>query len=438
MAGRDCGQIVLSSGFRSWTKSNMQRYSFFSLARNALTGHRNWKQAWRSPPLKEKYEVIIVGAGGHVLATAYYLAKNHGVTDVAVLERGWLGGGNVARNTVTIRSNYLRDESIPFYVKSVELFEGLTRELNFNLMHSKRGMVDIVQTYPKLRDLRRRMLAMDIFGSSYKLVGVDEIRRRIPALTGGGAGARLPIIAGMVHSDAAVNRHDAVAWGYARAVDGRGVEIHEHTEVKVLRRSQDGAVSGVETNRGEVAASKVVLAVSGHTTTLAETVGLRLPLRTFNLTAFVSEPVKPVIDVVVNCPDLGVYLSQSDKGELVAGGSPDPGQSFRRDIKQTVFEDSVCAMLELFPAFKRLKLLRQWGGHLDVAHDASPIMSRTDVPGLIVSAGWWGGYKAIPAGGMTLAHLVAKGDPHPLMAPFTLNRFRNLEFISETGTTAAF
>ena len=416
----------------------MQRYSIFSLARHALAGHRNWQRAWRSPPLKEKYEVIIVGAGGHGLATAYYLAKNHGVTDVAVLERGWLGGGNVARNTVTVRSNYLRDESIPFYVKSVKLFEGLTRELNFNLMYSKRGMVDIVQTYPKLRNLRRRMLAMDIFGSTYKPMTVSDIRRRIPALTGGGTDSRLPIIAGMLHPDAAVSRHDAVAWGYARAADGRGISIHEHTEVKSLRRGSDGAINGVETSRGEVAAEKVALAVSGHTTTLTETAGLRLPLRTFNLTAFVSEPVKPVIDMIVNCPDLGMYLSQSDKGELIVGGAPDPGQSFRRDIKQTVFEDSVCAMLELFPAFKRLKLLRQWGGHLDFAHDASPIMSTTDVPGLFVSAGWWGGYKAIPAGGLTLAHLVATGEPHPLMAPFTLNRFRNLEFISETGTTAVF
>lgn len=415
----------------------MQRYSVFSLARNALRGHRGWPAVWRSQPLRDRYEVIVIGAGGHGLATAYYLAEQHGITDVAVLERGWLGGGNVARNTVTVRSNYMRDESIPFYVESVKLFEGLTRELNFNMMHSKRSMVDVIQTWPSLRDRRRRQLVMDIHGATYRQIDVAELRRRIPALTGGGVDSRLPIIAGMVHTDAGVNRHDAVAWGYARAAHARGVEMHQQTGVTAILRDREGRVSGVETTRGTVRAGKVAVAVSGHTTTLTETAGLKLPLRTINLSAFVSEPVKPVLDVIVNCPDLGVYLSQSDKGELVIGGAPDPGQSFRRDIKQSVFEDAVVAMLELFPRFKRLKLLRQWAGHLDIAHDASPIVSKTDVPGLYITAGWWGGYKAIPAGGLTLAHLVARDEPHPLIAPFGLDRFRHLDFVSESGTTTA-
>ena len=415
----------------------MQRYSVFSLARNALTHHRDWQPAWRSPPLKDAYDVVIVGAGGHGLAAAYYLAKNHGITDVAVLEKGWLGGGNVARNTVTIRSNYMRDESIPFYVKTVALFDGLTRDLNYNLMYSKRSMIDVVQTYPKLREIKRRMLHMDLYGSTYEPITVSELRRRIPALTGGGPDSRLPIIAGMVHTDAAVCRHDAVAWGYARGADDYGVEMHQNTAVKSLLRGSDGRIAGVETNRGTVKARKVALAVSGHTTSLTETLGLRLPLKTFNLTAFVSEPVKPLIDVVVNCPDIGVYLSQSDRGELVIGGAPDPGQSFRRDIKQNVFEDAVAAMLELFPAFKRLKLMRQWGGSLEIAHDATPIVSRTAVPGLYITAGWWGGFKAIPAGGFTLAHLVAKNEPHPLTEPFSLDRFRHLDFVLESGTTTA-
>ena len=417
--------------------TNMQKYSVFSLARNALSGHRNWPLAWRSPPLKDRYEVVVIGAGGHGLATAYYLAKEFGVTDVAVLERGWLGGGNIARNTVTIRSNYMRDESIPFYVKSVAMYEGLTRELNFNMMHSKRTMVDVVQTWPKLRELRRRQLAMDIYGSTYEQITSDELRRRIPSLTGGGPDARLPVICGMVHTDAGVNRHDAVAWGYARSADAMGVEIHQQTAVQSLIRGADGAIEGVETNRGTVRARKVVVAVSGHTTTLTETVGLKLPLRTMNLTAFVSEPVQPLVDVIVNCPDSGFYFSQSDKGEMVIGGAPDMGQSFRRDIKQNVFEDTVTAMLSLFPSFKKLKLMRQWGGHLDIAHDASPIMDQTDAPGLFVTAGWWGGYKAVPAGGLTLAHLVAKSEPHPLMASFTLDRFRHLDFVMEAGTTTA-
>ena len=414
-----------------------QRYSVLSLLRNGLNRHTTWAPAWRTKPLKDSYDVIVIGAGGHGLATAYYLAREHGVTNVAVLESGWLGGGNIARNTVTIRANYMRDESIPFYVKSVALYEAMTRDLNFNTMHSKRGMIDVIQNYPMMRDRRRRQHIMDIHGASYEEITVAEIRRRIPALTGGGPGARLPVVGGYVHTDAAVNRHDAVAWGYARAIDAVGGEIHQQTPVTQLLRGTDGRINGVATPRGTIRAPKVALAVSGHTTTLTETVGLTLPLRTMNLTAFVSEPVKPLIDVIVNCPDAGFYLSQSDKGELVIGGAPDPGQSFRRDIKQTVFEDTVAAMLSLFPAFKRLKLLRQWGGHLDIAHDASPIQDETDVPGLFVTAGWWGGYKAIPAGGLTLAHLVATGRPHPLMAPFTMGRFRHLDYVMETGTTTA-
>ncbi|MCT8328165.1 FAD-dependent oxidoreductase [Acidimangrovimonas sediminis] len=415
----------------------MQRYSFLSLCRHALGQHRGWAPVWRTRPLRDRYSAIIVGAGGHGLAAAYHLAKDHGITDVAVLEAGWLGGGNVARNTVTIRSNYMRDESIPFYVKSVAMYEALTRDLNFNLMHSRRTMIDVLQTWGMVRDRRRRRLIMDIYGSTYRDIDVAELRRRIPALTGGGPGSRLPILGAAVHTDAAVNRHDAVAWGYARAADAMGVEIHQQTPVRTLLRGADGAIAGVETARGPVRAPVVALAVSGHTTTLTETVGLRLPLRTINLTAFVSEPVKPVVDVVVNCPDLGVYLSQSDKGELVIGGATDLGQSFRRDIKQSVFEDTVAAMLELFPAFRRLKLMRQWGGHLDMAHDASPIVSATDIAGLIVSAGWWGGYKAIPAGGAGLAHLIATGRPDALTAPFGLNRFRHLDYVIETGTTTA-
>ena len=415
----------------------MQDYSLLSLLRHGLNKHQGWTRAWRAPPLKPRYDVVIIGAGGHGLATAYYLAKEHGITDVAVLERGWLGGGNIARNTVTIRSNYMRDASIPFYVKSVELHEGLTKALNFNMMHSKRSMVDVIQTWGKMRELRRRQLVMDIYGSTYQPISTEEVRRRIPALTGGGPDARLPILGGMVHTDAAVNRHDAVAWGYARAADAMGVEIQQQTAVQSLIRGADGKIEGVETNRGSVRAGKVVVAVSGHTTTITETAGLRLPLRTMNLTAFVSEPVKPLVDVIVNCPDSGFYFSQSDKGEMVIGGAPDPGQSFRRDIKQNVFEDTVTAMLSLFPSFKRLKLMRQWGGHLDIAQDASPIMDETDIPGLFVTAGWWGGYKAIPAGGLTLAHLVATGRPHPLMADFTLKRFRHLDYVMETGTTTA-
>jgi sarcosine oxidase subunit beta len=338
---------------------------------------------------------------------------------------------------VTIRSNYLRDQSIPFYVKSVSLFEGLTRELNINLMYSKRTMIDVVQTSPKLREIRRRMLNGALHGSTYEPISVEELRRRIPPLTGGGPDSRLPIMAGMVHTDAATCRHDAVAWGFARSADAMGVEIHQNTPVQALLRGADGRIQGVRTSRGDVRAAKVAVVVSGHTTTLTETVGLRLPLKTINLSAYVSEPVKPLVDVIVNCPDIGVYLSQSDRGELIIGGATDPGQSFRRDIKQSVFEDSVGAMLELFPSFRRLKMMRQWGGALDIAHDATPIVSATPIGGLYVSAGWWGGFKAVPAGGYTLAHLIARDEPHPLIEPFSLERFRHLDYVMESGTTTA-
>lgn len=415
----------------------MARFSVLNLTKNAISEHRKWAAQWRAPELKSDYDIILVGAGGHGLATAWHLARVYGLTNIAVLEAGWLGGGNIARNTVTIRSNYMRDDSIPFYVKSVELFDRLTKDLNFNTMHSKRGMVDVLQTWAMVRDRRRRRLTMDLHGARYRPLSVQDLRRMVPKLTGGGPDARMPILGAEFHPDAAVNRHDAVAWGYARAIDAMGVEIHQNTPVTAITRGADGAVTGVETPRGFVRAGKVALAVSGHTTTLSETAGLRLPLRTINLSAFVSEPLQPCIDVVVNCPDLGVYLSQSDKGELVIGGATDLGQSFRRDVKQHVFEDTVAAMLDLFPSFRSVKLLRQWGGHLDIAHDASPIISTTDVPGLFVSAGWWGGYKAIPAGGLCLAHLLATGSPHPLATPFGLGRFRHLEYVLEAGTTTA-
>ena len=414
----------------------MQRYSFFSLARNALTGHRNWQEVWRSPPLKTGYDVIIIGAGGHGLAAAYYLAANHGITDVAVLDRGWLGGGNIARNTVTIRSNYLRDESIPFYVKSVSMYESLSRELNFNLMFSQRSMVDVIQTAGRLRNIKRRMLNMYLHGANYELISAAKVRELIPALTGGGEGSRMPIQAGMVHKEAGVARHDAVAWGYARAADARGVEMHQHTEVTGFERGRRGEISAVQTNRGVIRANKVAICVSGHTRSLTDGLGLRLPLQSFNLTAFVSEPVKPLIDVVVNLPDIGAYVNQSDKGEIVIGGGVDPGISFRRGIKANVFENTVTSVLEMFPAWQRLKLLRQWGGTLEQAADNSPIVSGTDIAGLYVNAGWWGGFKAVPACGLTLAHLIANDAPHPLIEPFSLARFKSLDFILESGTTA--
>ncbi|MCW1843641.1 FAD-dependent oxidoreductase [Prosthecomicrobium hirschii] len=413
----------------------MQRYSIYSLVRNALTHHEGWQRAWRSPPLKRRYQIVIVGAGGHGLSTAYHLAKEHGLTDVAVLEKGWLGGGNTARNTHTIRSNYIRDVSIRFHDVSVKLYEQMSRELNFNILFSQRSMIDLIQSFGKLRDLRRRSLAMALHGPQYQLISVDELQRRIPAM-GSLDQVRLPPLAGMVHPEAAMARHDAVAWSYARAADARGVEIHQHTEVTGFIRGPDGAVTGVETNRGTVSADIVALATAGSTSDVARRAGISLPLVTRNLQAFVSEPVKPLIDVIVNCPDVGLYLMQSDKGEIVIGGGTDPYPSYRQGSHFATFEDTVASLVELFPRFKALKMLRQWGGAIEFAYDASPIISKTDLPGLLVSTGWYGGFKSIPVGGLTFAHLIATGTPHPLAEAFGLDRFTGLKFLLEAGTVA--
>ena len=413
----------------------MQRYSILSLARNALSYHEGWQRVWRSPPLKPAYDIVIVGAGGHGLSTAYHLAKEHALTDVAVIEKGWLGGGNTARNTHTIRANYLRDSSIRFHDASLRLYENMTRELNYNILFSQRSMVDLVQSSSKLRDLKRRSMAMALHGPTYDIVDIDEVRRLIPAM-GDLKDARLPPLAGVVHPEAAMARHDAVAWSYARAADSRGVEIHQQTEVTGFLRGPDGRVAGVDTNRGAIRANKVALATAGNTSHVAALAGLTLPLVTRNLQAFVSEPIKPVIDVIANFPDVGLYVMQSDKGELVIGGGADPIPSYRQGCHFQTFEDTVASLLEIFPRFKSLKMLRQWGGAVEFAYDASPIISATPIGGLFVSTGWYGGFKAIPVGGLTYAHLLATGTPHPLAEAFLLDRFTGLRFLLEAGTVA--
>jgi sarcosine oxidase subunit beta len=413
----------------------MQRYSFLTLARNALSYHEGWQRVWRSPPLKPAYDIVIVGAGGHGLSTAYHLAKEHALTNVAVIEKGWLGGGNTARNTHTIRANYLRDVSIRFHDASLRLYENMTRELNYNILFSQRSMVDLVQSASKLRDLRRRSMAMALHGPTYNIVDVDEVRRLIPAM-GDLEDVRLPPLAGVVHPEAAMARHDAVAWSYARAADSRGIEIHQQTEVTGFLRGPGGRVAGVTTNRGAIRANKVALATAGNTSHVAALAGLELPLATRNLQAFVSEPIKPVIDVIANFPDVGLYVMQSDKGELVIGGGADPIPSYRQGCHFQTFEDTVASLLELFPRFKSLKMLRQWGGAVEFAYDASPIISPTPIGGLYVSTGWYGGFKAIPVGGLTYAHLLATGTPHPLAEAFLLERFNGLKFLLEAGTVA--
>ena len=412
-----------------------QRYSIFSLVGGAFTGHRNWHKAWRNCEPKTHYDVVIIGGGGHGLATAYYLAKNHGVRNVAVVERNWIGGGNSGRNTAVVRSNYLRDASIRFFDKSLQLYEGLSRELNYNIMLSQRSEVDVLLTTTSMRNMRRRVLNMNRLGVEFRMLSAAEVRQKIPILAPMET-CRLPILGGSIQERAGIARHDAIVWGYARGADAYGVDIIQNAEVSAIRRGVNGEVVGVETSRGTIGANKVAIATGNENAAMGNLVDLRLPLRCYNLQAFVSEPIKPVLDVVVNCPDLGVYLSHSDKGELVIGGATDAQQiSYRKGGKVPILEETVAGLLELFPAFRRLKMLRQWGGALEFAQDGSPIVSATSVKGFYVSAGWWGGFKAIPAGGLTFAHLIANEEPHQLAVNYGMDRFSTLDYLLEGGTT---
>lgn len=408
------------------------RYSILSLARNALTGHAHWPRAWRDPPLQRAYDAIVVGGGGHGLATAYHLARDHGINRVAVLEKAWLGGGNTARNTVTIRANYLREPSMRFYAESIRLWERLSQELNFNVMFSQRGQIDLIQSWAKLRDVKRRQASLRLIGVPFEIITPAEAQARIPFLDPA-ASTRFPVLAATWHPTAGVARHDAVAWGYARAADALGVDIIQNCEVTAIRRD-GGRIVGVDTARGPVDAPRVALAVAAHAGVLAATAGLRLPIETVPLQAFVSEPLKPMLDVIVNIPQLATYFSQSDKGELVIGGGADLYPSYAARGSHAVVEDAVSAMLSLFPSLERVRMLRQWAGAIDLCHDITPILSSLPVDGLFASVGWGsGGFKAIPIGGVALAHLMATGAPHPLAAHLGLERFARGRPLFETA-----
>lgn len=409
------------------------RYSALALLRGALTSHRHWQPAWTSPDPRSAYDVVIVGAGGHGLAAAYYLAKNHGVTDVAVIERGWLGGGNTGRNTTVVRSNYLFRESARIYDFSLQLYEGLARELNFNIMLSQRGHVMLAHSRHDLEAMSRWVNTMHMHGIDAALLSRAEVAARAPALDLSPR-ARLPVLGGFLQPRAGTARHDAVAWGYARAASRLGVDIIQGCEVTGFVRNGAGRVTGVETTRGRIGAERVAIAAAGHSSVLAQLAGFRLPVTSYALQAMVTEPLKPRLDTVVISPGTGVYVSQSDKGEMVIGGSLDLFASYAQRGSFAVTQSVIAGTLAMFPSFSRLRLMRQWAGIVDVVHDSSPIIGPTPVPGLYINCGWGtGGFKAIPAGGWTLAHVLATGRNHELAEPFQLERFTTGRFVDEAA-----
>lgn len=410
----------------------MKKYSIFSLIRNALSYHDNWQQAWRSPEPKSQYDAIIIGGGGHGLATAYYLAKEHGVSNVAVLEKGWIGGGNTGRNTTIVRSNYLWDESAHLYEKAMQLWEGLSQELNFNVMFSQRGVMNLGHNLQDMRDIERRVNANRLNGIDSELMTTDDVKRKVPIINASPR-ARYPILGASFQPRGGVARHDAVAWGFARGADARGVDILQNCEVTGIRR-ENGAVVGVETSRGFIASKKVGIVVAGHSSVLATMADVRLPIESHPLQALVSEPLKPVLHTVIMSNAVHGYISQSDKGDLVIGAGIDGFNGYGQRGGFSIIEGTVAAIKELFPMFSRVRMNRQWGGIVDVCPDACPIIGKLPVKGLYMNAGWGtGGFKATPGSGWVFAHTIARDEPHPLNAPFTLERFTTGALIDEHG-----
>jgi len=409
------------------------RYSALALLRGALTGQRSWSPVWRSPEPRRSYDALVVGGGGHGLATAYYLAKNHGIGNVAVLERGWLGGGNTGRNTTIVRSNYLYPESARLYDFSLRLYEGLARELNFNIMLSQRGLVVLAHSRHDLDAIARWANAMHMNGIDVQILDRAQVAAHAPLLEMSPR-ARFPVLGGFLQRRAGTARHDAVAWGYARAADALGVDIIQNCEVTGFVKNAAGHIAGVDTTRGRIACERIGIAAAGHSSVLARLAGFSLPVTSYALQAMVTEPVKPALDVVLLSPGTGAYVSQSDKGEMVLGAGLDLFPSYAQRGSFAVTQNVIAATLAILPAFSRLRLLRQWAGIVDVVHDSSPIIGPTPVPGLYINCGWGtGGFKGIPVGGWTLAHALATGRSHELAEPFQLERFVSGRLIDEAA-----
>ncbi|WP_290649515.1 sarcosine oxidase subunit beta family protein [Aquisalimonas sp.] len=413
----------------------MQRYSALNIARHAATGHRHWEPAWRQAAPRRRYRVLIVGGGGHGLASAYYLAREHGITDVAVLEKGWIGGGNTGRNTTIVRSNYLWSASAALYEQSMKLWEGLSADLNFNVMFSQRGVLNLGHTLQDMRDIRRRVNANRLNGIDGEVLDQAGVKKRVPFINTD-PGIRFPVMGASWQPRAGIARHDAVAWGFARAADSLGVDVVENCEVTGIRR-ENGSVVGVDTSRGPIDADRVGVVVAGHAGVLAEMGGFRLPIESHPLQALVSEPIKPILDTVVMSNAIHVYVSQSDKGELVIGAGIDAYNGYGQRGSMQTIEHFLSALVELYPIFSRMRLLRHWGGIVDTCPDASPIIGKTPVKGLYFNCGWGtGGFKATPGSGWVFAHTLATGEPHPINEPFSLQRFETGALVDEHGAAA--
>ena len=407
----------------------MKRYSAFAIAREAIRSHSGWERAWRNPEPKKKYDVIIVGAGGHGLATAYYLGRNFGTTNVAVIEKGWLGGGNTGRNTTIIRSNYLQDPSAAIYEKARSLYENLSQDLNYNVMFSPRGVMMLAQTHHEIRGYQRTAHANALQGVTTEFIGPQKVKELCPIINV--EGPRYPVLGALWQPRGGTARHDAVAWGYARACSDMGIDIIQQCEVKAVRQ-KDGKVLGVDTTKGAIDCDKLGLVVAGHSGVLADLAGFRLPVESVALQALVSEPIKPCMDVVVMANTVHGYMSQSDKGEMVIGGGADGYNNYTQRGSFHHVEETVRALVETFPMISRLKMLRWWGGIVDMTGDRSPILSKTPLENCFINCGWGtGGFKAIPGSGWGMAELMVKGHSS-LTEEFAMQRFREGKFIDES------
>ena len=413
----------------------MKRYSVSALVRHALSSHRNWSRAWASVEPKPSYDVVIVGGGGHGLASAYYLASRHAIFNVAVLESGWLGGGNTARNTTIVRSNYLRGESLALYELARSLYKDLADELNFNVMFSPRGVVTLCLTEHEVRVMQRHAHAASAAGVTAYMIDRDEVARMVPTLNMSRS-ARYPVLGALFQPDGGTARHDAVAWGYARKASALGVDVIENCRVTGLTLDADRVV-GVETAKGPIRAGRVALVAASATSGLMNAVGIRMPLQNVTLQAMVSEPIKPMLDKVVMAGAIHGYVSQSDRGELVIGGGAEAPVNYSRRGSFHALEETAAALVELMPAISRVRMLRHWGGTVDMTSDRSPIIGTTPLEGLFVNCGWGtGGFKAIPGSGLVFADTLANGRAHPLAEPFALDRFTTGAIVDEAAAAA--